>query len=60
MMCSAPPAGLCCLDRGAQTRIVEKAAVGNCVLDPGEVLENDSPGADVHVAYLGIAHLAGG
>ena len=44
---------------GADQRLVlEERAVGDRVVDPGEVLLDDGAGAEVEVADLGVAHLA--
>ncbi len=43
---------------GEQRLVVEEAAVGDRVVDPGQVLLDDRPGAEVEVADLRVAHLA--
>ena len=45
---------------GEQRLVLEEAAVGDRVVDPGQVLLDDRPGAEVQVADLGVAHLAVG
>ena len=45
---------------GEQRLVLEEAAVGDRVVDPGQVLLDDRPGAEVEVADLGVAHLAVG
>src|SRR3954452_8090491 len=45
-----------CLQRG----VLEEAAVGDRVVDPGQVLLDYRSGAEVEVADLGVAHLAVG
>ncbi len=55
-----PPGGFGVLDRARQRRILEKAAIGDRVVDAHEVLLDDRAAADGHVADLGIAHLPGG
>ena len=45
---------------GQQRRVLEEAAVGDRVVDPGQVLLDDRAGAEVEVADLGVAHLAVG
>ncbi len=41
-----------------QSLVLEEAAVGDRVVDPGQVLLDDRAGAEVEVADLGVAHLA--
>ena len=41
-----------------QGLVVEEAAVGDRVVDPGQVLLDDRAGAEVEVADLGVAHLS--
>ena len=45
---------------GEQRLVLEEAAVGDRVVDPGQVLLDDRAGAEVEVADLGVAHLAVG
>ena len=45
---------------GQQHLVLEEAAVGDRVVDPGQVLLDDRAGAEVEVADLGVAHLAVG
>ena len=40
-----------------QGLVLEEAAVGDRVVDPGQVLLDDGAGAEVEVADLGVAHL---
>ena len=47
------------VERRAERRVVEEAAVANAAIDPRQVLIDDPPRADVHVPDLGVAHLAG-
>ena len=42
---------------GEQRLVLEEGAVGDRVVDPGQVLLDDRPGAEVEVADLGVAHL---
>ena len=42
---------------GQQRRVLEEAAVGDRVVDPGQVLLDDRAGAEVEMADLGVAHL---
>ena len=42
---------------GEQRLVLEEAAVGDGVVDPGQVLLDDRAGAEVEVADLGVAHL---
>ena len=51
---AAPLAG------GEQGLVLEEAAVGDRVVDPGQVLLDDRAGAEVEVADLGVAHLPSG
>jgi hypothetical protein len=43
-----------------QLRVVEEAAAVDRGVDPGQLLVHHPAGADVHVADLGVAHLAVG
>ena len=43
-----------------QGLVLEEAAVGDRVVDPGQVLVDDSAGAEVEVAYLRVPHLPRG
>ena len=45
------------LDGGDERRVLEKAAVGDGVVDQDQVLANGAAGAQGHVADLGVAHL---
>ena len=42
---------------GEQSLVLKEAAVGDRVIDPGQVLLDDRPGAEVEVADLRVAHL---
>ena len=45
------------VDRSADGRVGEEFAVADRLCHPGEVLIHHAPGAQVHVADLGVAHL---
>ncbi len=47
-------------DRCQELFVVKKAAVFDRFGDAGEFLVHDAAGADVQVAYFGVAHLAVG
>jgi hypothetical protein len=47
-------------DQGGERRQCRERAVGDGVVDPGQVLHDDAAGADIHVADFGVAHLARG
>ena len=51
---AAAPGGFHCLGQGG---IGEKIATADGAIDAGEFLVDDTAGADVEVAYLGVAHL---
>jgi hypothetical protein len=46
------------LEGRAQDRVLGERPVGDGLVDPGEVLLDDRPGAEVEVADLAVAHLA--
>ncbi|MNZ99418.1 hypothetical protein D3C78_1187410 [compost metagenome] len=51
-------AGTCSLvHRACQHRVLEELAVANGLGDAGEVLVDDTAGAQVHVTDFGVAHL---
>jgi hypothetical protein len=41
-----------------ERRPLEEGAIGDRRVDPWQVLENGSPGTEIQVAYLGVAHLS--
>ena len=56
--CRRPRGLLRARSQAAEQRLVlEEAAVGDRVVDPGQVLLDDRAGAEVEVADLGVAHL---
>ena len=48
------------VDGAAVGRVAIKAAVGNRLVDQGDILVDDPARTQAHMAHLGIAHLAGG
>ena len=46
------------VDKSGQRRILSQRAVGHRRVDARQILHDDTPGAQVHVPDLGIAHLA--
>jgi hypothetical protein len=48
-----------CAARRAKRLVLHEAAIGDRVVDAGQVLLHDRPGPEVQVPYLGIAHLTG-
>ena len=57
-MCTVPPASRSRVDGLAEDGVVVEAAFLDGTGDAREVLVDDAPGADVHVADFGIAHLS--
>jgi hypothetical protein len=48
------------VDGAAVGRVAVEAAIGDGLVDQGDVLVHDAARPEAHVAHLGIAHLAGG
>ena len=59
-MCSALPLLLGGFHRLGQGGVGEEIAAADGAVDAGEFLVDDAAGADVEVAYLGVAHLPAG
>jgi hypothetical protein len=57
---AAARAGAGRLAGGPQYRVLEEAAVGDRVVDPGQVLLDDRSRTEVEVPHFGVAHLAVG
>ena len=52
--------GDCCVDRLGEHLVGIQVAIFNGFGDAREVLVNDTPGTQVHMADFGVAHLAVG
>ena len=60
MRCAVPPLALSAAMKSPSAGIPVEAAVGDRRVDARQILHHDAAGADIHVADLGIPHLAVG